>query len=186
MGYSGWRHAHHVDCGMHWLASFCPLVTSMQLCPTFLKKTHPQLITFALCETTPAFFCREIIINYDGGFNSIYPEFKQIDTSFIYFLVDKTLLNSFRELCHRRKSAQKVAITQLSLGNVIWRDFIFKDFRILENFCSSLPLHPFKFTFALRIVWFAQGRHLGWKIFVSKWLAYRNYLVNHNFSSLEC
>jgi len=124
----------------------------MQLCPTFLKKTNPQLITFALCETTPAIFGREIIINYDGGFNSIYPEFKQIDTSFIYFLVDKALLNSFRELCYRRKSAHKVAITQVSLGNVIWRDFIFKDFRILENFCSSLPLHPFKFTFALRIV----------------------------------
>jgi len=83
----------------------------MQLRPTFLEETHPHLIALALSETTPAVSGREIIVDYYGGFDSIYPEFKQIDSSFVHCLVDKTLQNSVRDLSHRRKSAQEVAIT---------------------------------------------------------------------------
>ena len=109
--------------------TFNPLIASIDLCPSFLKYEHPNLLVFWTSAECPVVFVVtpwEVVINNYNLWLSIDIELHCIAASIIDFIRNEDVFHSIWELSKRWDRWEEVTVTTISLLDVFGRYLIVK------------------------------------------------------------
>ena len=134
------RYTHDVTGCKAWKTALSSRICSMQLRPSFLEQADPKFAITARRKARLSVFCTwEEIIDNDRRFLAIEEKFDHVNACCIYFFRYKHLHDAFRELGQRAQGSQEIAITKLTLINVIGLDSILKYIGRLVYLTSTFP-----------------------------------------------
>ena len=113
----------------------------MQLGPSFLKQTDPELTIPARRESRLAITLthRQVIINDHWRLRTVDKKAHHVYSCLIDLFSDEHCLDPVRELSQRAQRRQEVTVTQLPLINVVRLDPIFKDVDRLVDLAGAFP-----------------------------------------------
>ena len=134
------RYTHDVTGCEAWKTALGPRICSMQLRPSFLEQTDPKFaITARRKARLSVLSTWEEIIDNDRRFLAIEEKFDHVNACCIYFFRYKHLHDAFRELGQRAQGSQEIAITKLTLIDVIGLDSILKYISRFVYLAGTLP-----------------------------------------------
>ena len=115
-------------------------ICSVQLSPCFLKQAYPKLTITARCKDRLSILVtRKVVINDDRRFLAIEDELDQIDACCINLFRHEHLLDIFWELSEGAQGSQEVAVSELSLVNVVGLDTVLEDVDWVVDLSGASP-----------------------------------------------
>ena len=112
----------------------------MEFGPGLLEETDPKFTIPARCKarlTVGAHW--KVIIDNDGGLLAVQVKNDHVDSSLVDLLSHEHLLDAFGELGQRAQSGQEVAVTELTLIDVIRFNAVLEYVNWVENLAGALP-----------------------------------------------
>jgi len=118
---SAWHSKQMIDCNVS-NASFGAAVCPVEFGPRFFDKRNPdglRLVIRRLGENQSFAACWEVIVNNYRSPNSIDIKLKKVNSSWVYLLGDKDILNhvELSTLYHSRHNSKQVAVANAALSH---------------------------------------------------------------------
>ena len=132
--------SHNVRSCKAWQATLCPCVSSMELGPGLLEETNPDFAVPARCKARLAIGThRKMIIDNNGSLLTVQVENDHVDSSLVNLLSQEHLLDAIGKLGQRAQSGQEVAVTELTLVDVVGFNAVLENVDWVEDLAGALP-----------------------------------------------
>ena len=125
-----------------WEPTFDSAESAMHFGPSFLNQDWPDLSTMtgAECNSVRSFVYRYLVIDDDWRLGPINIQENAVDSCLVGIFSSQEIEDLFWELTHGAHYGQEIAVSKISLLNIIWMDSIDNHLRVFNDLSNSLPL----------------------------------------------